>query len=601
MPSKRQRSGGGAAVAPDRSGPLERFPLLWAWLCGALTTTLSALVSDRVFGRIAHVQDSIAQLFQARIFAGGHLWVPSHPMPQFFEYMHMINDGRWYSQYPPGHPALLALGVWAGAPWLVNPILAGLGVVGVYLLANELFDRGVARLAALLGALSPFLVVMGGGFMSHVGAFTLLTFFLFLHFRSVRTQSRRDAALAAACLGSALLIRPYTAAVVAVPAVAHGLWTLRRDYLRLGVWIAAGGAIGLVVYGLYNWATTGDPFLPGYIKLNGPAHGLGFGKGLETPHTLRRGLEGAWLKLQSLNFRLFEWPVTSLWPLVVALLPAFRPAPMRPARDRSGALKRPRPEARLAAGDAVGPAERRGRTGLHACGRAWLLFCFPAAILVAYVFYWYHDLCFGPRYLYEGLGPILTLSAYGVLRLHRWIRREDDTPTGGSKPTGDSRPNGGSRSDAAAVLAGFRRLPRWLRAIPVPLILALQVGYAGAVGIPRLFHLPESGLPYFRYFGTSCGSVYWGVSPHLGRLVKRRGLHHALVFVRIAESPSESSFRRVWFGSAMTHQSPYLSRAEVIYAEDRGPEDVELARFYPDREIYLYEGGLETGTLRRVR
>ena len=71
--------------------------------------------------------------------------MPSPPFREFFDYAHMINDGRWYCQYPPGHSLLLVPGVWLGVPWLVNPILGGLSVYGVFLLgAGSLRPRARA-------------------------------------------------------------------------------------------------------------------------------------------------------------------------------------------------------------------------------------------------------------------------------------------------------------------------------------------------------------------------------------------------------------------------------------------------------------------------
>jgi len=46
--------------------------------------------------------DEIAQLFQAKIFLGGNLYVPAPPLPEFFTYAedNMIVSPQWYSQYP---------------------------------------------------------------------------------------------------------------------------------------------------------------------------------------------------------------------------------------------------------------------------------------------------------------------------------------------------------------------------------------------------------------------------------------------------------------------------------------------------------------------
>ena len=100
------------------------------------------------------------------------LTMPTPPVPEAFDVdlMHYEED-RWYSPVPPGWPAMLALGVLLGAPWLVNPVLAGLNVIAIYLLLGELYDRRTARMAVLLLCTSPWYVFMAINFMTHT--FTL--------------------------------------------------------------------------------------------------------------------------------------------------------------------------------------------------------------------------------------------------------------------------------------------------------------------------------------------------------------------------------------------------------------------------------------------
>ncbi len=88
-------------------------------ICFLVTATIAYAVLDH----IPHVQDSIAQLFQAKIFKMGALYAPLPPHKEFFDYTNIINDSRWYSQYPPGHSLLLMLGLFLGAPWLIGPLL----------------------------------------------------------------------------------------------------------------------------------------------------------------------------------------------------------------------------------------------------------------------------------------------------------------------------------------------------------------------------------------------------------------------------------------------------------------------------------------------
>jgi hypothetical protein len=532
-----------AAPVSPRVGRVDR---IWALATGAVTSIVAAVLSSLVFGRIPHVQDSIAQLFQARIFAGGRLWAPTPPLPEFFGAAHMIvKEGRWFSQYPPGHSLLLVPGVWLGVPWLINPLLGGLTVAGIYFLARELFDRATARVSSILAVLSPFLLLMSAEFMSHAGSLFALTGYLLFYLRAIRTHRRRDAVAAGVFLGLAILIRPYSAFGVALPTAFHAAWRLRRERDALArplAWTALGGVAGVLLLLLYNWGTTGSPLRFGYTELYGPAHGLGFGKGSwGPPHTLDRGLRASWQTIAALNARLFEWPGTSLWPLALALLlPSHR----------------------------------------YSAWRRWGVALIPISLLGVYVFYWFHDLCFGPRYVYEALGPILILSAVGLIAGSRWIASR-------------FLPHRGGRD---ATLIGF---------------LVVALGFAGGVLTrwPRLFATPPgiAALPpespvrqgsYFKHFGRE----YWGVGPQLGELVNARIHGPAIVFVHFLEPQADHvlPLRYLTFGSAFARQSPYLERARVIYAHDLGARNRELMARFPLRKAYLYRGSLQSGTLEEL-
>src|SRR5437879_8087390 len=106
--------------------------------------------------------DEIVQLFQARMFAAGAVKAPPPALPEFFTTQHLIVDEHgWYAQYPPGHSALLALGLWVGAPWIV-PILFSLGtIVVVVACARRIYGEAVAGVTAALLLLSPFFLFMG--------------------------------------------------------------------------------------------------------------------------------------------------------------------------------------------------------------------------------------------------------------------------------------------------------------------------------------------------------------------------------------------------------------------------------------------------------
>jgi hypothetical protein len=66
---------------------------------------MSALVSDRVFERLPHLEDEVAYLFQAKTYAGGHLTIDS-PQPRRAYWQPFVVDyqptGQRFSKYSSG-------------------------------------------------------------------------------------------------------------------------------------------------------------------------------------------------------------------------------------------------------------------------------------------------------------------------------------------------------------------------------------------------------------------------------------------------------------------------------------------------------------------
>lgn len=142
----------------------------YAFALALVVLVLSAIAATTIFVRRPSLIDEIAQLFQARIYAQGRLALPVGDHPEFFSTLHTVTrEGKVFSQFPPGGPAMLALGVLAGAPWLVGPIAGALSVLlWAWCLRNAEPNPRVAALALALFALSPFAVFMSGTYMNHV-------------------------------------------------------------------------------------------------------------------------------------------------------------------------------------------------------------------------------------------------------------------------------------------------------------------------------------------------------------------------------------------------------------------------------------------------
>ncbi|MDX1649161.1 MAG: hypothetical protein R3263_04835, partial [Myxococcota bacterium] len=216
---------------------------------------------------------------------------PPPPDWDAFGFLHTrVEDGRWHGIMSPGWPALLAPGVAVGLPGLVNPLLAGLAVVGLHrYLRRSGASPALSRLAALALAVSPFLVVLAASSMAHPASLALFVGFALAWRRALDEGHRRAAALAGLALALGILVRPLDAVVTALPFGAVLAWRARRaPALRPAVaLLAAGGVLGVGLTLAYNQAITGDPRVFAQARYfeevtPGQRFGLGFGDDMGT-------------------------------------------------------------------------------------------------------------------------------------------------------------------------------------------------------------------------------------------------------------------------------------------------------------------------------
>ena len=109
---------------------------------------------------------------------------------------------------------MLALGVTLGAAWLVNPLLAGITVIGIYVLLQELYDRRLARLALLLVCTSPWFIFMAMSFMSHTFALACAVGAAISVIRARKTHRAYWGWVGGLALGVVSLIRPLEGAAL---------------------------------------------------------------------------------------------------------------------------------------------------------------------------------------------------------------------------------------------------------------------------------------------------------------------------------------------------------------------------------------------------
>lgn len=353
-------------------GSVRLVPFL---LAGAAACTC-AFLCWHVLGLIPHIPDETSYVFQARIFASGKLWQQAPAVPETFRVDHIvILDNRWFSIYPPGWPMLLAIGWWIGAPWLINPLLVGVSVLGIWRLASSLYDQRVAIVSCLLFLASPFVLLMGAGFMSHPAAMCA-SIWCVERIVAATTADRPQRFFSALLLaGIAFLIRPLTAVLLLWPVILWSLWIQRERLHFAGMWIFSGPACMILVFLLYNFLIFGNPLCFGYQ----------YDPAWKDVHYSFRFLPQNFIwYFQTLNKRLWGCP----WPDLLIFVPLLIP-------------------------------KWRRKTDL-------LLAASVLSLLLGYCMFSWKDVVYsGPRYIFEAMGFLAILAARSVIcmtkRLHTRI------------------------------------------------------------------------------------------------------------------------------------------------------------------------------------
>ena len=387
------------------------------------TFALTAAVSRQPFERLPHLEDEVAYLYEARMFAGGHLVIESpEPRRSYWQPFVIDHNGRRFGKYAPGWPLLLSVGVLLGQPWIINAFLAALSAALTYRLGRAIFDAETGLIAALLTATSPMFLLLSGSLMSHTASLFFGTLLVFALWRLEKRQRARWAVTAGIALGMLLNTRPLTAIGLALPfalaagwAVARGTWALvgrrhnnhrhtwgilTRRAIRLALIMALTALFVAALTPIYNTAAVGRPFANLYT-LVWDYDRIGFGDCCgRSGHTPEKALLNMQADLALWSSDLFGWQMhtaaynwlverTSWWlgqGLSWVLLPV-------------GLI-----------------AARRKRW-------AWLLAGMFAGLVIVHLFYWIGAQVYSARYYAEAIPALAILSAAGITTLARRTSR----------------------------------------------------------------------------------------------------------------------------------------------------------------------------------
>lgn len=247
--------------------------------------------------------DATAYFAQGRALAHGKLaWNVIEPTDAWRGRFFLFHDPDGLSGiFPPGYPALLALGFLIGAPMVVGPLLAAAIAVATYLLTREILldDRrrlpfyvpdveSVARLAVVVSILSATLRYHTADTMSHGAVALADALALTAALRGRRLQDARFYVVAGLCVG-------YVAATRLVSCLPIGLtvlWVLvvaePRVKALAGLVLGVAPGVAFLLYA--QWRVTGSALTPTqtayYALADGPpgCFRYGFGAGVGCLH-----------------------------------------------------------------------------------------------------------------------------------------------------------------------------------------------------------------------------------------------------------------------------------------------------------------------------
>lgn len=485
-------------------------------------------VATNVIDRIPHFEDEYAFLFQAQTLASGRLLAPLPPNPEFFWIPFTVQrDGFWFGKYPLGYPLVLAAGVIAGQPWLVNPLLAVACVLLLYALGSRLYDRPTALVSAALLVASPLFILQSASFLSHVAALAWTTLFILTFVLARRGGRFPSAIVAGMALGMLFLTRPFTAVAIAAPFAVWGVVDLARRPGRLARYavMALAFAPFLLSFLAYNTLTTGNPLQTAYESY-WPYDKVGFGPGygLGEGHTLEMARLNARAMVDMAEAYVFGWPLgLAFWPAAIAAgFAAFSAVRLGYARLRRLGVE-PRDAGSL--------------------GFDLLLASVVVSLVLAHFAYWAPGTAYGPRYYFEALGAFVLLSARGLVQLARALAK-------------------------TLVALGFTQ-PRALLAGALATLLPTLALFTHAY----TNWVPQEFGRFVRWYDIDASGV---------KVVRAANLKHAVVLVQFDYWTDYAPF---------FPENNLTFDGEVVYAIDRGEDNAALYERYSGRSFYRYADG----------
>ncbi|MEM7354783.1 MAG: glycosyltransferase family 39 protein [Acidobacteriota bacterium] len=156
----------------------------WIVYTSLFAFLIPAALRTYLLGGAPLTDDASAYRYMAQVLAGGNVYGESHPLKLFFDNRFMINDGKVYSHFFIGWPALMVPGVLLGIPGLMNAVYSALTVPALFAVLRRLTSSAWARAGAVLYLSSPMLMLAAATETSHTSCVAALAWLTWLCLRS---------------------------------------------------------------------------------------------------------------------------------------------------------------------------------------------------------------------------------------------------------------------------------------------------------------------------------------------------------------------------------------------------------------------------------